>query len=171
MGSYARFEHYVTTLEVETCPEFWPPSPVSGPQCGPILASTALPQRVSRQNAPRDRTGRRSDGALFSRGRCVGEAPGACTTRCRRKRAGSSSEPKKREAVKFDRFAALHRWLLCHAVPSRAARCPAERQMTNYALPHVVSWHRWRGVATLLHARCSTHPGNKGLPAQRLPHG
>ena len=33
MGSYARFEHYLTTLEVETCPEFWPPSPVSGPLC------------------------------------------------------------------------------------------------------------------------------------------
>ena len=31
MGSYARFEHYLTTLEVETSPEFWPPSPVSGP--------------------------------------------------------------------------------------------------------------------------------------------
>ena len=30
MGSYARFEHYLTTLVVETCPEFWPPSPVSG---------------------------------------------------------------------------------------------------------------------------------------------
>ena len=33
MGSYARFEHYLTTLEVETCPEFWPPSPVSSPLC------------------------------------------------------------------------------------------------------------------------------------------
>ena len=33
MGSYARFEHYLTTLEVETCSEFWPPSPVSGPLC------------------------------------------------------------------------------------------------------------------------------------------
>ena len=33
MGSYARFEHYLTTLEVETCPKFWPPSPVSGPLC------------------------------------------------------------------------------------------------------------------------------------------
>ena len=33
MGSYARFKHYLTTLEVETCPEFWPPSPVSGPLC------------------------------------------------------------------------------------------------------------------------------------------
>ena len=26
MGSYARFEHYLTTLEMETCPGFWPPS-------------------------------------------------------------------------------------------------------------------------------------------------
>ena len=33
MGSYARFKHYLTSLEVETCPEFWPPSPVSGPLC------------------------------------------------------------------------------------------------------------------------------------------
>ena len=33
MGSYSPFEHYLTTLEVETCPEFWPPSPVSGPLC------------------------------------------------------------------------------------------------------------------------------------------
>ena len=33
MGSYARLENYLTTLEVETCPEFWPPSPVSGPLC------------------------------------------------------------------------------------------------------------------------------------------
>ena len=33
MGSYARFEHYLTTLEVETCPEFWSPSPLSGPLC------------------------------------------------------------------------------------------------------------------------------------------
>ena len=33
-GSYARFEHYSTTLEVETCLEFWPPSPVSAPLCG-----------------------------------------------------------------------------------------------------------------------------------------
>ena len=30
---YARFEHYLTPLEVETCPEFWPPSPVSGLLC------------------------------------------------------------------------------------------------------------------------------------------
>ena len=36
MGSYAGFEHYLTTLEVETCPEFWPPSPVSGPLCVPL---------------------------------------------------------------------------------------------------------------------------------------
>ena len=34
MGSYARFEHYLTALDVETCPEFWPPTPVSGPLCG-----------------------------------------------------------------------------------------------------------------------------------------
>ena len=30
MGSYSRFEQYLTTLEVETCPEFWPASSVSG---------------------------------------------------------------------------------------------------------------------------------------------
>ena len=30
MGSYARFEHCLTTLEVETCPEFWPPGPLLG---------------------------------------------------------------------------------------------------------------------------------------------
>ena len=30
MGSYARFEHYLTTLEMKACPEFFPPSPVSG---------------------------------------------------------------------------------------------------------------------------------------------
>ena len=41
MGSYARFEHYLTTLEVETCPEFWPPSPVSGP----LWVGSALSQR------------------------------------------------------------------------------------------------------------------------------
>ena len=39
MGSYARFEHYLTNLEVETCPEFWPPSPVSGPLCGLKVAA------------------------------------------------------------------------------------------------------------------------------------
>ena len=33
MGSHARFEHYLATLEVETCPEFWLPSLVSGPLC------------------------------------------------------------------------------------------------------------------------------------------
>ena len=33
VGSYARFKHYLTTREVETCPEFWPPTPVSGPLC------------------------------------------------------------------------------------------------------------------------------------------
>ena len=31
MGSYARFQPHLTTLEVETCPKFLPPSPVSGP--------------------------------------------------------------------------------------------------------------------------------------------
>ena len=31
MGSYTRFEHYLTTLEVQTRTEFWPPSPVSCP--------------------------------------------------------------------------------------------------------------------------------------------
>ena len=33
-GSYARFEHYLTTLEVETCPELWSTTPVSGLLCG-----------------------------------------------------------------------------------------------------------------------------------------
>ena len=33
MGSYSRFEHYSMTLEVETCPEFWPHSSFSGPLC------------------------------------------------------------------------------------------------------------------------------------------
>ena len=31
MGSCARFEHYLKAVEVETCPERWPPTPVSGP--------------------------------------------------------------------------------------------------------------------------------------------
>ena len=46
MGSYARFEHYLTTLEVETCPEFCPPSPVSGPLCGATLAGHDWTTRV-----------------------------------------------------------------------------------------------------------------------------
>ena len=45
MGSYARFEHYLTTLELETCPEFWPPSPVSGPLWG-AGPGRATPRRI-----------------------------------------------------------------------------------------------------------------------------
>ena len=56
MGTYARFEHYSTTLEVETCPEFWPPSPVSGPLC------RAGPERPG---TPRNAPPSRSTRALF----------------------------------------------------------------------------------------------------------
>ena len=41
MGSYARFEHYLTTLKAETCPEFLPPSPVSGPLCAILVPGAA----------------------------------------------------------------------------------------------------------------------------------
>ena len=44
MGSYSRFEHNSTTLEVETCPEFWPPTLVSGPLCGVRLGRARQPQ-------------------------------------------------------------------------------------------------------------------------------
>ena len=33
-GVIRSIQHYLTTLEVETCPEFLPPAPVSGPLCG-----------------------------------------------------------------------------------------------------------------------------------------
>ena len=52
MGSYARFEHYLTTLEVETCPEFCPPSPVSGPLCSAWLATTADSDPSSSSHPP-----------------------------------------------------------------------------------------------------------------------
>ena len=47
MGSYALFEHYLTTLEVETYPEFWPPSPFSGPLCAAPLAHGARSLRFA----------------------------------------------------------------------------------------------------------------------------
>ena len=47
MVSYARFEHYLTTLEVETRPEFWPPAPVSGP-----LSGAAVQQRGGHLHGP-----------------------------------------------------------------------------------------------------------------------
>ena len=54
MGLYARFEQFLTTLEVETCPEFWPPSPVSGistVRCEPGFPSP-LPCRETSARRP-----------------------------------------------------------------------------------------------------------------------
>ena len=64
MESYGRFEHYLTTLEIKTCLEFWPPLPVSGPLSGGRLegrlsrrarlpCGTAYPALRRRPAAPR----------------------------------------------------------------------------------------------------------------------
>ena len=88
MGSYARFEHYLTTLEVETCPEFLPPSPVSGPLCSvrgvrerqtregaPFGSSAAtIPQPLSRPTATNN---------LYSAAAAMAERSGARHAACR----------------------------------------------------------------------------------------
>ena len=52
MGPYAPFEHYLTTLEIKTCPEFWPPAPVVWPAVRPW---------ASRNDRTRGKTDRRQD--------------------------------------------------------------------------------------------------------------
>ena len=49
MGSYAQFEHYLTTLEMETRPEFWPPTPVFWPT---VRSVGAEQQNGSEDNWP-----------------------------------------------------------------------------------------------------------------------
>ena len=92
LGSYARFEHYLTTLEVETCPEFWPPSPVSGPLCHACADRPLLP-------------GAR-EGALRTAPHCSALCGGARGRQVARASAISSTLPRVRSAQCASRIVA-----------------------------------------------------------------